>query len=111
VADEILIIDDMDKTAKEFLLLGDTTVQIKDCMGETITVHGLTANDLVVKGTDKDLISFIQESLTGGVIVADADIVTNKGTHTTVKEIASTIEDVQFEISDLQAKYNQLQGE
>jgi glutamine synthetase type III len=111
MADEILIIDDMDKTAKEFLLLGNKTVQIKDCVGETLTVHGLTANDLVIKDTNQTLIEYIRDAATGGVAVSTADIVTNRGTHTTVKKIASMIEEVEFEITDLQAKYNKLQGE
>ena len=104
-----LIVPDESKFPKEQLLLGDVTLTIADCNGQPVTVHGLTANDLMVKtigGDSIDLIPFIQQYAGGEIsnkIVSMAD-----GSTTTVKAMADSLSEVEFTIADLEQKYNNI---
>jgi hypothetical protein len=109
----VLVLNDDEKIGVEELLLGDKTITRKDCNGDDYQLHGLTANDLIIKSISNapmPLKEYIDVVADREVSVETADIITDNGTHTTIKEIANSIESVQFEILDLQAKYDTLKG-
>jgi len=110
----ILVVPDESKVPKEQLLLGDKEITVTDCDGNQVTVHGLTANDLMVKQADGRYITFTQalaKAGAGDVSVANATITLSSGGEITVQELADGLQEVNYEVAELQAEYNQLKGE
>jgi len=106
-----LIIDDNKKIGVERLLLGDIEVDVKDCHGNTYTITGLTANDLIVKdiqGGSKNLVEFIKTSAYIGADATTMTVTNSKGEQVVLKDVIDSIDNINFEIDDLQTKYNNL---
>jgi len=104
-----LVVQDIDKIAVEQLLLGDKVVQISDCDGNIVDVHGLLANDLVVKTIDGTLIplpQYVRQYAGDSPDVTDGTVTLNDGSTVTLKEIAEAVGDVEFTLAELEAKYN-----
>jgi hypothetical protein len=108
---DTLQLQDNQKYGKEHLLLGNKTVVLRDCSGEEYEIHGLLANDLMMKKIDgtvvtlKDYILSNQAQLDS---VENAIIITDSGTVTTVKELANAIEGLNFTELEAQGLYNQI---
>ena len=59
-----LLVPEHQRVPREAVLLGDITITAYDCNGVPVEVHGLTANDLVVKnanGTTTPLLVYITQ--------------------------------------------------
>ena len=108
----VLVVPDENKIPKEELLLGNKEITVTDCDGNQVTVHGLTANDLMVKQIDGSYITFTQalaKAGAGDITVATATITLSDGSgSTTVQEIADGLQGVEYKVPDLQAEYNEL---
>jgi len=108
-----IVVPDENKIGKEQLLLGDVKVAVRDCNGEEVEIHGLTANDLIMKSLDSNIPSMplaeyiefyagITPDLTSGFVI------NSRGEKVSMVSIADSIDEVEFEIEDLQEKYDEL---
>ena len=85
-----LILDDKDKIPKEQILLGDKTVDIVDCEGNVVTVHGLMANDMYIRKLDNSVVPLVQY-IAGAVSTPDVGnviVVDSSGNSFTLQQIA-----------------------
>jgi hypothetical protein len=100
-----LILQDIDKIFKERILLGNVTIDVTDCLGQTYTVHGIVANDLVVRnidGTTTPLVTYIHSGGQAGDI-GDSVVTRTDGTTITLREMADNIVPLNA-ISDAEAQ-------
>ena len=107
----VLVVPDENKISKEELLLGNKEITVTDCDGNQVTVHGLTANDLMVKQVDGSYITFTQalaKAGAGDITVATATITLSNGGDITVQEIADGLQGVDYKVPDLQAEYDEI---
>jgi len=106
----ILVVPEESRIPREELLLGDKEITITDCDGNQVVVHGLVANDLMVKQVDGTYITFIQALTKAGVgdlAVANATITLSDGSgDITVQEIADGLQGVEYNTPDIQAMYD-----
>ncbi len=96
-----IVVPPENRHSKEMILLGDISVDITDCDGNIVTIHGLTANDLVFKtvgGGTVNLATYI-EQYAGVTPNVQAGVVTlSDGSSTTVQEMADDISYIQDSI-------------
>ena len=88
-----LLVPEHQRTPKEALLLGDLTVTAYDCDGTPVEVHGLLANDLLVRngnGTTTPLLNYILAGGVGGDL-GDSVVARTDGSTITLREIADNI--------------------
>ena len=105
---DTLIVPDENKIPKEELLLGATVITITDCNGEQVEVHGLTANDLVVKtmnGEVVDLIPYIEQFASSRDEVTNSIIVSSAGNEYPLKAIVDGYEEVSYTLDSMLEKY------
>jgi hypothetical protein len=108
---DILQLPNTEKLGKEQLLLGDTTVTVTGCNGQAFNINGLTANDLVIKtmqGNVMTLHDFIMDYAGTTQDVTDSTVTSSSGNTVTVKELADTIEGLNFDELEAQNLYNQI---
>ena len=106
-----LVVPDESKIPKEGLLLGDIEVTVTDCDGNQVQVHGLTANDLIVRTLQGDTIPLPEYVIRYAGVVPDltnSTITTSDGSIVTLLEVAESLDEVQFQVADLQDKYENL---
>ena len=104
-------IEPQNRIPKEELLLGDITVELRDCYGQVRIGSGLIANDLMVKQNDGTFVTFMEalNNATGSNIHTDnLDVKLKNNNHTSVQDIVDGLQEVKYEVPDLQAKYDQL---
>ncbi len=95
-----IVVNDKDKVSLEMLLLGNKEVIRTDCEGNEVVVHGITANDFVVKNLDlttTPLLAYIANNA-GQTNVASSQIVLADGSTTTIQEMAENISYIQDSI-------------
>ena len=100
-----LFVPEYQRVPKEALLLGDVTVVAYDCNGTPVDVHGLMANDLIVRNTNGSttpLLTYITQGGIGGDI-DDTVITRTDGTTITLREMADNIVPLNA-ISDAEAQ-------
>lgn len=106
-----LVVPNESKISKEALLLGDVTVTIQDCNGQSVEVHGLTGNDLVFKtlsGSTVNLAAYIEQYAGSTPNLTNSTITSSTGEVVSLQEVVDSVDAVQFTIADLQQKYNNL---
>ena len=101
----LLVVPESQRVPKEAILLGDITVIAYTCDGVPVEVHGLMANDLIVRngnGTTTPLLTYIT---TGGITgdIGDSVVTRTDGTTITLREMADNIVPLNA-ISDAEAQ-------
>ncbi len=89
----VIVVDDKDKVSLEMLLLGNKHIVRTDCEGNEVVVHGITANDFVVKMLDlttTPLLTFIAENA-GQTNVASTQITRADGSIVTIQQVADAV--------------------
>jgi hypothetical protein len=107
---DTLQIPNTEKFGKEQLLLGDITVTVTGCNGQAFDIHGLTANDLVMKtlqGQVMTLHDFIMDYAGTTPDVTNSSVTSSSGNTVTLKEVVDTLESLNFDEVDAQSLYNQ----
>ena len=106
-----LVVPNENKTPREAILLGKQTVEITDCKGNKVTVHGLTANDLqVVKpdGSVASLTDYIGQQSGATANVSQSVVTSTAGNSYDLKAVVDGYESISYELDDMQTKYNNL---
>jgi hypothetical protein len=108
---DTLQLPNSEKIGKEQLLLGDITVTVTGCNGQAFDIHGLTANDLVMKtmqGNVMTLHDFIMDYAGTTPDVTGSTVTSSSGNTVTVQELVDTIEGLNFNELEAQNLYNQV---
>ena len=109
IVNNAIIVPDESKVYKEELLLGSVELEVVDCEGNKVTVHGLTGNDLHITRADGTYVSILQaitEAGGGQVDLSTSTITTEDGKVMTIKQIADSLEGVpSYTVADATAQY------
>ncbi len=110
-----LVVPNKHKTPREAILLGKQTVEITDCNGNKVTVHGLTANDLQVVNPDGSVVNFVDYvdqksglSAGEGVNMSLSIVTSTAGNNYELQDIVDGYENISYQLNDMQTKYNEL---
>ena len=107
---ETLVVPDEYKISVEQLLLGKVTAIKKGCKGDTVEVHGLTGNDLMITidGKEKTLEKAIIDATGNFLDLSNSTVTSSSGETSSIVEVVDALEQVAFTVQDLQTKYNNL---
>ncbi len=106
-----LVVPNESKVPREAILLGKQTVEITDCNGNKVTVHGLTANDLQVvnlDGSATNLTDYINQQSGASANISTSTVTSTAGNNYELQDIVDGYENISYRLDDMQAQYNNL---